>query len=282
MTTSRAGAAAAPLPNGEVLIAGGEGLGGIVSSAELFASAPEASGSGGDFGDSTTGQPSLAQPVAISNVGAQALSITGASIAGTNPGDFAITADMCAGRTLAFAQTCTITVRFTPRQDGARAAILVLQDNEPAPTAIPLSGIGMAANSGPSGPQGQPGARGATGSTGPIGPPGPPGAQGPAGQIRLITCTATTRTITKHGKKHTVHQNRCTTKLITGTATFTTTRATAELIRGKVTYATGTAWLDRLTLHTRHKLRPGRYTLLLQHHNGPHHTTTTRRPLTIP
>ncbi len=58
MTTARAGEGAAPLPNGEVLMAGGlsESTGPLLSSAEVFESAPEASVAGGDFGDQTVGQ----------------------------------------------------------------------------------------------------------------------------------------------------------------------------------------------------------------------------------
>jgi hypothetical protein len=42
--------------------------------------------------------------VVLANVGAQALSVSGASLAGSDPGDFAITAVAGAGRTLAFEQ----------------------------------------------------------------------------------------------------------------------------------------------------------------------------------
>ena len=163
------------------------------------------------------------------NLGAQALAINGASLRGTNPGDFTITANACAGRTLAFEQSCTITIRFTPQAAGARLATLALQDNEPTPTSITLAGTGVTANSGPTGPQGH------------VGPPGPTGPQGPAGQIKLVSCKTVTKKIKRHGRPRTVTQHMCTTRPTSGTATFTTSGAgvSARLSRGGVLYATG-------------------------------------------
>ena len=60
------------------------------------------------------------------NVGAQALSISGATLAGANAADFTVTADACQGVTLAFRQACTISVSFTPASEGAASATLTL------------------------------------------------------------------------------------------------------------------------------------------------------------
>ena len=158
-----------------MLVAGGANATGIaLASAELFESAPEAAAAGGDFGEQTIADRSIAAPLIVTNVGAQALTIAGASIGGANPGDFAITADACAGRTLAFDHSCTVTVRFTPAAAGARSAAIILTDNEPTAGSIALSGTGVTPRSGPVGPTGP------AGLAGPRGPTGSPGLNGSA------------------------------------------------------------------------------------------------------
>ncbi len=149
LQTARASGVAAPLPNGQVLITGGVNSLEEPQSAELFYSAAQAAAAGADFGDQTVGAPSPTSALVVTNVGAQELAIAGVSLGGADPSDFAITADACAGQTLAFKQSCTITVRFTPAATGAREATVALSDNEPSPTAIALSGTGVAANPGP-------------------------------------------------------------------------------------------------------------------------------------
>ncbi len=266
--------AAAPLPDGRVLIAGGLTAGGqsgteVLSSAEVFEPAPEAVAAGGKFGAQTVSQGSASQTIVITNLGAQALQIGGATLGGANPGDFALGADHCSGRRLAFDQSCTIEASFTPSASGARSALLQLEDNEPTAGSVALSGSGVAPNSGPAGAQG------------PTGAPGPIGPRGPAGKIRLVTCKTVTKTVKRHGRKHKVHRRKCHTRLVRGTITFTTTAARATLVRGRVVYATGSARLNRLTLRTRRRVRPGRYTLVLRHRDGHHHWIATRHTITI-
>jgi hypothetical protein len=308
LTTGRDHAVGAALPDGRVLIAGGDGTGGTMSSAEVFEAAPEASTAGGDFGDQTVGETSAAQTVLVTNIGAQALQIGGTAVGGSDPGAFAVSADACSGRRLAFEQSCAIQVRFTPSLLGPDAAQLTLQDNEPSPAGVALFGDGIAATG--TGPAGPPGASGPTGPPGASGPAGPPGASGPAGppgatggtgapgptgprgatgatgkrgasgKILLVTCTPITTTITRHGHPHRVHRRKCTTRVITGTATFTTTVARAKLMRGGVLYATGRARLNRLTLHARRRIVSGRYTLILIRRDGSR-TIRTRHTIRI-
>ena len=203
----------------------------------------------------------------MSNVGAQALSIATTSLEGADSADFAITADSCTGRRLAFEQSCTIAVRFAPTTTGGMKASVALSDNEPSATAIALSGTGVAADSGPvgaTGPSGPTGATGPTGSAGAMGqagPSGPTGAtgatgqaglngtngangtdgtngmQGPAGQIELVTCKSVTTGKGKHGKT----VRRCTAKLTNSPITFTATetRVVAVLSREHIVYAAG-------------------------------------------
>ena len=272
MTTTREGAAAAPLPDGQVLIAGGEGnTSGYLQSAEVFEPAPEASVTGGGFGDQTVAQPSMVQTLLVTNVGSQVLSIAGASLGGADPGDFTIDGDSCAARRLAFEQSCTIQVQFTPSAAGARTATLSLQDNEPVPASITLSGNGVPANSGPAG---------TTGPAGATGPAGPRGARGRPGEILLVSCRTVIATIRRHGHRVKVRRYRCTSRHITGTVRFTTTGARARLVRGHVLYASGSIRHGRLMLHARRGTRPGRYTLILTHRHG-HRLITTHHTITI-
>ena len=143
LQTARAEAVAAPLPDGQVLVTGGFNLAGMLQSAELYNSAPEVATAGGDFGVQTVGQSSAVQSLVLTNIGAQALTVSSAALdAAGDPGDFAITGDACAGRTLALKQSCTITARFTPSAAGPRQATIDLSDNEPTDGTIGLSGLG--------------------------------------------------------------------------------------------------------------------------------------------
>ena len=271
-TAERETAVAAPLPTGALLIVGGINGSGALSSAELFYSSPQAAAAGGDFGDQTVARPSPVSVLVLTNVGAQALTIGGVTLEGTNAGDFAITADACAGRTLAFEQSCTITARFTPSTTGLRQATIALSDNEPTASTIALSGTGVAANAGPTGPTGPTGAAGTSGAQGPAGKNGtngargPAGPRGPAGEIELVTCKPVGVGRSKHKTAE-----KCTSGLMTSLVKIATTgvSSAAVLSRGKVVYADGAA-IDagnqtRLLLTPRRKLGRGSYTLTLTH-----------------
>jgi Collagen triple helix repeat (20 copies)/Galactose oxidase, central domain/Kelch motif len=283
MTAARLGAVAVALTNGQVLIAGGINHSGILASAELFESAPQASAPAAEFGEQALGEPSGDQTVTVSNVGAQELVISGVSLGGADPGDFAIAADACAGRTLAFQQSCTITVRFTPSALGERSASIELSDNEPAPATISLSGTGVATSSGPtgasgatgqSGPSGSPGIAGVAGVTGAPGPAGAQGAtgkQGAPGTLELVTCLTVISTVKQHGHIHYVHQRKCTGISVAGSVKLSGEgiAARAMLERGRVIYAAGTGVVSsrgrtKLVLVERRALPAGRYTLVLR------------------
>ena len=304
MTEGVFDAVAAPLRDGGVLIAGGAtATTDAIQDAEVFEPAPEATAAGGDLGSETVGA-STVQPVLVTNLGTQALQISDATLGGTDPGDYAITADGCTGRRLAFAQSCPISVRFTPTTPGVRPATLDLTDNEPSTNAtldtvthsIALTGTGVAAPSQSPGPQGPTGATGpqgpvgATGSQGPVGatgsrgatgPQGPAGPGGRVGQIRLVSCQKVTETITVNHRQRKVTHQKCTTRLIGTSATFTVAAARATLLRGNAVYATGTARSGRLVLRGRRKIRAGRYTLVLRR-LAEGRWITTRRAIRIP
>ncbi len=283
LQSPRAGAVATALPNGQVLIAGGISGLSYLQSAELYYSAPQAAVAGGEFGDETVGEPSPVAVLVVNNVGAQALSIGTASLQGTDSADFAITADSCMGRRLAFEQSCTITARFTPTATGEMKASIGLSDNEPSATAITLSGTGVAANSGPagstgpSGPAGATGQAGINGTNGINGTDGTNGMRGPAGQIEVLTCQSVTTG--KDKRRKTVQ--KCTTKLASSPSTFTATetRVVATLSRGHIVYATGvainTGKHTQLLLSPRQHIGKGSYTLTLTRERKHQRVTIT-------
>ena len=163
MFDAREGPSAAVLPNGAVLFVGGHNNSGALGTSEFFYSAPQATITGGEFGDQTVGDQSAAASLTVTNIGAQVLSITTATLGGGDPGDFSIAANGCAGARLAYRETCTITVHFTPVSMGTREATLTLGDNEPSTTPVALAGTGVEPVAGqngsasPQGPAGSPG-----------------------------------------------------------------------------------------------------------------------------
>jgi hypothetical protein len=295
MGTARFGAVAAPLPDGQVLVVGGYSRGSAseLSSAELFYPSPQLTFVGGQFGDETVATLSPAQPISISNLGAQSLRISSASLEGADAGDFKIDADGCEGVTLAFRQDCTIAVQFTPAAEGVRQATLKLADNAPEPAAIELKGTGVPAGTGAAGPAGPAGVAGATGligaagsvglsgATGPLGPRGPAGRPGARGSAVLVTCNTVTATIHARGQKLYTHARRCTTADVAGQITLSGNAAAAHvrLVRGHQVYARGTALLMRngaikLLLGNRRPLVHGDYTLILLRRSGGRWITT--------
>jgi hypothetical protein len=135
-------------------------------------------------------------------------------------------------------------------------------------TALFLKAVkGPTGNEGPPGTQGELGNEGRPGSAGEKGASGPTGAQGPAGpaaKVELITCETVKR------------KQRCTAKLVSGTAEFTARGlpAQATLSRHGVVYAAGTARLARGQMRLRllpvRRLRPGKYMLTLMSGVGRH------------
>jgi len=90
----------------------------------------------------TTSTP--AQTVTVANAtGAGTLAISGISLTGANPGDFAITANTCTS-SLTGGSTCTITLTFRPTATGARTATLAIASSNPTTLIVPVSGTGIA------------------------------------------------------------------------------------------------------------------------------------------
>jgi hypothetical protein len=72
--------------------------------------------------------------------------ISGVSLAGVNPGDFAVASDGCTGITLTPGQTCNVVVNFAPLQTGARSARLRINDDAAgSPHQVPIRGTATGA-----------------------------------------------------------------------------------------------------------------------------------------
>jgi outer membrane protein assembly factor BamB len=96
------------------------------------------------FGSLTIGSVSAAQTVTVTSAGTAPLLIQSVTLAGTQPGDFRITAGdpgtVAEGASLAFG------IAFAPTAAGPRSAMLVITDNAPgSPVAVSLSGSGAVA-----------------------------------------------------------------------------------------------------------------------------------------
>jgi hypothetical protein len=253
--------------------------------------------------DGTTSAP---QTVFFQNNGFAPLTISGFALGGTAPDDYLTGATTCQGP-VAPGAICSVQILYHPAAGSTTDTTFTAISNgvvnaantivlTGSATGLPAGPAGPAGATGPAGPagstgtggppgvDGQPGATGGAGPAGPQGASGPqgtagaqgvPGAQGAPGQIQLVTCTTTVK-IVKHRR---VPTRKCTTKTITGTATFTTSAtARAALLRGKALYATGTASRAKgVVLHAIGKVRAGTYTLRLTYGHGRAATVTHAR-----
>jgi Abnormal spindle-like microcephaly-assoc'd, ASPM-SPD-2-Hydin len=98
------------------------------------------------FATQAVNTTSPAQTVTLTNSGNAALTISGISLTGANPGDFA-QSNTCpiSPSTLAAGSNCTISVTFAPPTSGTRTANLsVTDDAAGSPQAITLTGTGSA------------------------------------------------------------------------------------------------------------------------------------------
>ncbi len=83
--------------------------------------------SGLNFGSQTVGTTSTPRNVSVINKGTTTVSISGITLAGSNPGDFAEITNC--GSTLAAGAHCVIQVTFTPTTTGSRTAQVAVSDN---------------------------------------------------------------------------------------------------------------------------------------------------------
>ena len=102
----------------------------------------QASGST-DFGNQPRNTASAAHVITITNNGNVAITVTGFTAGGSNPGDFAKSADNCTSQNLAPNASCTVSFSFTPAANGSRSASeLVGTNHAGTSTSFPLTGVG--------------------------------------------------------------------------------------------------------------------------------------------
>jgi hypothetical protein len=98
------------------------------------------------FGDVSVGSGSALQTSTIRNDGTANLVVGAITLSGTNPDQFRKpdARDFCSGRTLAPTQTCTVGVRFKPKNGGPQSATLLIPSNDPVsnPVTVTLDGTG--------------------------------------------------------------------------------------------------------------------------------------------
>lgn len=93
------------------------------------------------FAGQKVGTTSPAQKIILTNKDSVALSIGGITITGANAADFA-QKNKC-GSSVAANSSCTISVTFTPKAKGSRAAIVSISDNGGgSPQLVPVTGTG--------------------------------------------------------------------------------------------------------------------------------------------
>ena len=81
-----------------------------------------------NFPSTSVGSTSSGEAITVLNTGAVGLAVSSISITGANPGDFS-ESDNCTGRGIGTGSSCSVTVNFSPSQQGTRAATLTLYAN---------------------------------------------------------------------------------------------------------------------------------------------------------
>jgi sugar lactone lactonase YvrE len=97
-----------------------------------------------NFGPVTKGTQSNPMPITITNVGTKTITITNATMTGTNSGDFFTDVGNPPCNPIPAGQTCNFNVYFTPSIVGAEKATYKVFDNSPgSPQSLALSGTGQ-------------------------------------------------------------------------------------------------------------------------------------------
>lgn len=93
------------------------------------------------FGERAVDATGPAQAVTVTNTGGASLAVSGATVTGANPGDFAVSSNTCS--TVAAGGSCTVSVSFRATAAGSRTAALNISDNAAgSPHTVALSGTG--------------------------------------------------------------------------------------------------------------------------------------------
>jgi hypothetical protein len=95
------------------------------------------------FGNRLLGSGATSQGVTLTNSGNAALHVGSLTKSGADPGDFAISNDLCSGTTLNAGGQCTFAVSFAPAATGARSAtVSVADDAYGNPHSLAVTGAG--------------------------------------------------------------------------------------------------------------------------------------------
>ena len=98
------------------------------------------------FSSQTVGATSEPLTETVTSAGTADLTIASVSIGGSNPSDFAISANNCTAAVLAPQRTCAVSVTFTPSAAGTRSAALSFTDNASvSPQSVGLAGTTLTA-----------------------------------------------------------------------------------------------------------------------------------------
>jgi hypothetical protein len=107
------------------------------------AAAPLANPASLGFGQEVVGRTSSPQTVQVENSELIAVELGSVSVVGSDPADFSIVGEDCAGTTVAPGVDCQVEVAFSPQAGGARNATLEIAVEGEAPIDVPLSGSGQ-------------------------------------------------------------------------------------------------------------------------------------------
>jgi hypothetical protein len=215
------------------------------------------------------------QTLTITNKGGNPLAISAATFAGSTPAegtdhpeDFLIGSSSCLSP-VAFEESCQLTVRFAPQDQGTRTGTLQILSNAGADaTVVTLTGTGgtLPGATGTPGATGVAGPQGPAGSQGSVGAPGPAGARGKTGPAAITVC---------HRRQlHGRFVKACFVRILSAHKSL----VSATLTRQGVVYARAgsSGYGQQLELTPRRSLAVGRYTLVLV---SP--SATTRQTITV-
>jgi hypothetical protein len=98
-----------------------------------------------ESGEQRVGGAGDPQVVTVTNAGERPMRLDAVAVAGGHPEDFEVVREACTGAVQQPGESCTVEIRFTPREVGLRSAILDLTGNLAwrAPN-LPLAGVGIA------------------------------------------------------------------------------------------------------------------------------------------
>ncbi len=95
------------------------------------------------FGDQTIGVPSAPLTETISVAGDTAVSFGAVTLAGSNPGDFAVVSNGCSGLSIPGGGSCLVSFTFTPTDQYGRHALVTIASGDPgSPAKFHLVGTG--------------------------------------------------------------------------------------------------------------------------------------------